>query len=128
MLTTPTPTTYTDGLNVDPSDPAAVKDAFDAGRVYLVVDKPQPQHRGLGSYIGDGTIADGTKIQFVHVISRPAHGEIRGYVLTPDGQLRLRLPCYSGEWAAMDEAVLARVEGANAIAPYVADATGAVRS
>lgn len=43
-------------------------------------------------------------MRFVHVMSRSAGGEIRGYALI-DGRAYLRLPNYAGEWPELDTAV-----------------------
>lgn len=59
--------------------------------------------RAHAAFVGDDLIKPGTKIQFVHVISGRAGGEIRGYVLV-DGLLRVRNPCYTGAWPEMDSA------------------------
>lgn len=107
--------------------PDEVIEAFEAGRIYVTIDKPRPMSRGLGMFVGDRAIPDGEPIRFVHVMSKPAGGEIRGYVLTRDGELRLRLPCYSGRWEAMDLAVLARVDGARTVTPYAVSDAGVAR-
>lgn len=104
-----------------------VTEAIQAGRVYVVTGKPRPMSRDLGGFIGEHGVAYGDLIRFVHVVSKPAGGEIRGYVLTADGRLRLRLPCRSGRWDAMDRAVLAQVDGARSIAPYEVGDDGVVR-
>lgn len=59
----------------------------------------------------------GHKVRGVHVMSRHAGGEIRGYVIDDDGGLRLRGPCYTGKWDLMDQEVAAVLGGR--IVPYV---------
>lgn len=95
-----------------------VEAAFADGRLYLVIDPPRPLDAWRLSFVGaDGYRRGGVAetMRLVHVISRPAHGECIGYVLTEDGALRLRLPNYAGEWPEMDAAVLARVDGAQKV-------------
>ena len=85
----------------------AVEAAFLDGRLSLLIDGPTKEPMWRFNYAGGhGSQAEG---RLVHVLSRPAGGEIRGYVLTSDGVLRLRMPCYSGRWPEMDEAVRVRV-------------------
>ena len=84
-----------------------VEAAFLDGRLSLLIDRPTKEPMWRYNYAGgDQSQAEG---RLVHVLSRPAGGEIRGYVLTSDGVLRLRMPCYSGRWPEMDEAVRVRV-------------------
>lgn len=73
-----------------PSDERA---AFDDGRLYLIIDSISS--RDLGS------------VDLVHVMSRPACGEIRGYWSPKDSgePWRIRLPNYTGDWAALDTEV-----------------------
>lgn len=52
----------------------------------------------------------------VHVLSRHAGGEIRGYELEVGGELLLAYPCYTGIWPEMD-AEVARIVAAAATAP-----------
>lgn len=105
-----------------------IEAAFTEGDLYLLIDKPRP-HGGrlFSAFVGDREVTDGTPLVLVHVMSKPARGEIRGYIMTPDGALRLRLPEYTGHWPALDAAVLARVPGAKAVAPYTPATDGAVR-
>lgn len=94
-----------------------VEAAFASGSVWLVVDEPRkPYGRHEGAYVGESP--RDADLVLVHVMSKAHSGECRGYVLTTDGALRLRLPCYTGEWPEMDAAVLARVPGARSVAPY----------
>ncbi len=111
------------------ADPAVlVAEAFRDGRVYLQIDPPRPLGGRAAAFVGDRAIAPTATIRLVHVMSKPAGGEIHGYVLTEDGALRLRLPCYTGPWPEMDAEVLARVPGARSVAPYAPGAGGVVRS
>ena len=100
----------------------AVEQAIADGHLSIVVD---PERR-LGNYgfVGDRNYGPEIPIRVVHVMSRPAGGEIRGYVLV-DGELRLRIPCYTGHWPEMDAAVSRHI-GAS-VAPYECSAGGAVR-
>lgn len=79
----------------------------EAGALYVGVDAEMVADvdflRGA-NFVGCGQVVPGDRLAFVHVMSRPAGGEIRGYVLY-DGQLRLRLPCYTGAWPEMDRVV-----------------------
>jgi hypothetical protein len=100
-----------------------VESAFVSGVLWLLVDEPRKPHgRHEGAYVGESAKHD--ELTLVHVMSKAHSGECRGYVLTSDGVLRLRLPCYTGEWAEMDAAVLARVAGARVVAPYRPTASG----
>lgn len=45
------------------------------------------------------------QVRYVSVISRYAHGEVRGYWLDEHGRLWLAGPCHSGAWPEMDHAV-----------------------
>lgn len=81
------------------------------------VDDEKPVHRALGNsaFVGCAEIDPDEPVRVVHVISSAARGEVRGYVLVR-GELRLRLPCYSGAWAEVDALVSAEL-GAS-VAPY----------
>ena len=89
----------------------AVESAFDGGVVWLEVDAPI-QHT---STLYAGARGDDARVVLVHVMSKAVGGEVRGYVLTGDGALRIRFPNYTGTWPAMDAAVLARVPGATRV-------------
>ena len=80
--------------------------------------EPQPVMDGgwHANFVGCRAMV-GEKVRGVHVMSRHAGGEIRGYVLDADGGLRLRGPCYTGRWESMDEEVAA-ILGARVV-PYV---------
>jgi hypothetical protein len=77
---------------------------FQGTPLYLLVDDPRPVGSRSVAFVGDGKLHPQMPVQFVHVISPPAGGEIRGYVWVSES-LRLRSPCYSGEWLDMDAAV-----------------------
>lgn len=94
-----------------------VEDAFADGRLFVVVDPPRPHGNRSAAFAGCNGIKYDAPIRFVHVVSKPAGGEIRGYVLTEDGVLRGRVPCYTGDWPEIDAAVLARVAGARSVLP-----------
>jgi hypothetical protein len=89
-----------------------VAEAFADGRLSLIVDKPQDYHHRLSMFAGSQSYSG--EIRWVHVMSRPAGGEIRGYALLESGDLRLRLPDYTGHWPEMDaaaRAAIAKAEG-----------------
>ncbi|MGE0444537.1 MAG: hypothetical protein AB7P99_04860 [Vicinamibacterales bacterium] len=81
--------------------------AFADGRLYLIVDAQVKDVGWRCFYEGQqpGVYETGS---IVHVMSKPAGGEIRGYLLI-DGRLHLRLPSYTGDWPEMDAAVAQRV-------------------
>lgn len=83
--------------------------------VYVEVDAAKPTTTWTAQFQGERQYPTGTRAAFVHVMSRHAGGEIRGYVLI-DGKLHLRHPCYTGRWPEMDEAVEAAI-GAS-VQPY----------
>lgn len=58
-------------------------------------------------YAGRSTIVNlyGEQLDLIHVISRHAGGEIRGYVSLEGGPWLLRHPNYTGDWPEMDRAV-----------------------
>lgn len=87
---------------------SAVERAFSDGTLTLTVDRAISGTRSLYT----GHRSSDANVVLVHVMSRHTKGECRGYVLTTDGALRVRLPNYTGDWPAMDSAVLARVPGA----------------
>lgn len=90
-----------------PADTAeAIEAAFADGRLYIEIDAEKQLHPHL-SFVDRPAKWNGIGA-LVHVISRPAHGEIRGYVLI-DGRLHLRLPNYAGDWPALDAAVARRI-------------------
>lgn len=86
-----------------------VEQAFADGRLYLQVDAERT-HSPYLSLVDRPAKWDGIG-SIVHVISRPAGGEIRGYVLIA-GKLHLRLPNYAGDWPELDVAVARRVPAA----------------
>lgn len=88
----------------------SVLEAFAAGDLRVQVDEPVLVTQQLAAFVGDDLVKPGTKVRVVHVISKPARGEVRGYVLVEgETTLRLRLPCYSGDWPEMDAEVGRRV-------------------
>jgi len=87
-------------------DGTDVDEAFSDGRLSLLV---LPVRRAGQYYAYEGRTLDHDEAHTVHVMSKPAGGEIRGYMLMPDGSLRLRLPNYTGAWPEMDAAVERRV-------------------
>lgn len=90
--------------NLFPEFPTAdtVREAFDLGLLFVEVDEPRPMTRHTAGFAGDGQLRE-AKIRFVHVISKPAKGEIRGYVLVESEKtLRVRTPNYLGRWPELD--------------------------
>lgn len=77
-------------------------EAFEEGRLYLLVNEHPRYHNGFSGHVHAGAFVghDGP-FATVHVISRPAGGEIRGY-LRIEGMLYLRLPVNPREWDALD--------------------------
>ena len=96
-----------------------VEAAFADGRLYITVDDQfERTGRTLSphlSFVARPATWDGHG-KLVHVISRPAHGEIRGYVLI-NGLLHLRLPNYAGDWPELDAAVARRLLAGMAVSP-----------
>lgn len=89
-----------------------VEDAFADGRLSLL---QYPVRRAGHGFAYVGRQIEDDEATTVHVMSKPAGGEIRGYMRMPDRSLRLRLPCYTGDWPEMDEAVRRRVDAAEVI-------------
>lgn len=92
--------------------PSDVAVAFARGRLFVEVDPPR-KNRWMADFVGKDTFDSDADLRIVHVVSGPAGGEIRGYVLTEDGALRLRLPAYPHAWPELDTEVLRRVDEAN---------------
>ena len=102
------------------SDPQDIRDAFAAGRLCLIVDAPRELDRV--PFVGDA-MHEGARGRVVHVMSRPAGGEIRGYVmLDDDGMLRERCP-RPIRWREMDLVVAERL-GASRIVRHSAHDPG----
>lgn len=120
----------------DPTnDDDLVAAAFADGRFSLVIDPEGPLGRLAGpawNFAGGAQIHDPrTAVRFVHVMSRAARGEIRGYVITmADQVLRLRGPCYAGRWPALDRVVQAQLRQQGIVTTAIladVDANGRVR-
>lgn len=90
-----------------------IEAAFADDRLFIEVDAEKQLHPYL-SFVDRPAKWDGVGA-LVHVISRPAGGEIRGYVLI-DGKLHLRLPNYAGNWPELDAAVARRINARSAVA------------
>ena len=73
--------------------------------LYVLVDEEQrnTDSRGAGAHL-----LAGAAYRVVHVISRWAGGEVRGYILHR-GEITVRTPCYSGDWPDLDALVKAKV-------------------
>jgi hypothetical protein len=98
-----------------------VEAAFMAGRVRLVIDKPRPMTSREIGFAGDGlkTLRSlNHTLTIVHVMSKPAGGEIRGYVIVDNEKtLRVRTPNYTGRWPDLDAAVMARTKTTSVLYP-----------
>ena len=90
------------GTEVSPTV-ADVEAAFVDGRLYIIEDAKKQ----LGHSAPSGKRWDDSG-SLVHVISRPAHGEIRGYVRI-DGKLHVRYPARPEQWDELDAVVSARL-------------------
>lgn len=97
-------------LNLDYS--ATVEQAFADGRLSIIVDDETSLQWHLG-FVGRPDKWD-CRGAIVHIISKPAGGEIRGYVRIGNA-LHLRLPNYAGDWPELDAAVERRL-GATVVA------------
>lgn len=89
--------------------------AFADGRLWLIIDEPRPMHPNREiAFEGDvGLRSANHRLTIVHVMSKPAGGEIRGYVLVDDEtDLRVRRPNYTGDWLEMDAEVRAAISKA----------------
>lgn len=84
--------------------------AFARGDVYLIVDAPvrSDGYRDSGVYGGEAADAAG-KVTWVHVISKGAGGEVRGYAKVGN-ELRLRMPAYPLEWPELDAEVCRQLQ------------------
>jgi len=83
-----------------------VESAFTDGRLSIVVDDERTLQWHL-SFVARPEKWD-CRGSIVHVVSKPAGGEIRGYVLI-NGTLHMRLPNYEGDWPELDAAVERRL-------------------
>lgn len=72
--------------------------------LYVLVDE---ELRNTDSRCAGAHLPAGAAYRVVHVISRWAGGEIRGYILHR-GDITVRQPCYSGDWPALDALVKAK--------------------
>lgn len=88
------------------SDQSEVETAFSDGRLSILVDEERNLNPHL-SFVACPPKWDG-RGALVHVISKPAGGEIRGYVRIGN-VIHLRLPNYAGEWPDLDAAVEKRL-------------------
>lgn len=86
-----------------PEPVSAERAAFDAGDLYLIVkDHPRYNDREWSSHVNARAFFGYSKpFATVHVISRSAGGEIRGYMWL-EGLLYLRMPSYPPDWANLD--------------------------
>lgn len=80
--------------------------------IYLLVDEKETEVDWRGLNVVDfgaidpvvGSYGSYIRARWIHVMSGPAGGEIRGYALV-DGRAHLRLPARPREWDQVDEAV-----------------------
>lgn len=88
----------------------AVSDAFEDGRFYLLT-KEATYHSGFAGHVRAPHYvqAAGEPCRTVHVVSRPAGGEIRGYIQISEGALLLRTPAYPLDWPELDEQMSVRM-------------------
>lgn len=84
-----------------------VESAFIDGRLYIVVNDECRLNPHL--LFEERPAKWDERGRIVHVISKPAGGEIRGYIMI-DGALHLRLPNYAGDWPDLDAAVARRLD------------------
>lgn len=92
---------------VEASDEArAVIDAFKDGRFYLLTHEHR-YHSGFAGHVRARHYvqSQGETCRTVHVVSKPAGCEIRGYIQVGDGALLLRTPAYPPDWPELDEQV-----------------------
>lgn len=84
-----------------------VRAAFGDGRLYLRVEARGKYSSEWSGHVRarEAMALYGCSFQTVHVISRPAGGEIRGYIQIDGGALLLRTPAYPPDWPELDCAV-----------------------
>lgn len=114
-----------------------IKQAFTDGRLHLLIDEPRPRGTVQIAFVGSRHIphvgggGEPVMIRHIHVMSKPAGCEIRGFIIANDGKLRLTLPCHAAAWngsaTELDEAVMMRVIGAVSVEPYAIDDEGTAR-
>lgn len=91
--------------------------AFQDGRMYLIVDKPVRSCGYRDSMVAGGEAADPDgNVTWVHVISKPAGVEMRGYARVGD-ELRLRLPAHPVEWPEVDAEVCRHLRCTRVVLP-----------
>lgn len=93
-----------------PAHASEVEAAFENGVLSLLVtERGRYDSRSWGGHAGAGAkISYDGPFASVHVMSRPAGGEIRGYVRI-NGVLHLRLPAYPSQWDELDIEVSRRL-------------------
>ena len=86
------------------------RDAFDSGALYLLISEGRYSPNWSG-HVGAGQHAksSGAPCRTIHVMSRPAGGEIRGYISIDGSPLYLRTPASPLEWNALDLEVSRRL-------------------
>ena len=96
---------------VEASDEArAVIEAFEDGRFYLLTHEHR-YHSGFAGHVRARHYvqSQGETCRTVHVMSKPAGGEIRGYIQIGHGALLLRTPASPLDWPELDEQVSRRM-------------------
>lgn len=96
---------------------ADVAAAFVDGRLSVRVDEPTRSSGQRDSMVCGGSAADSEgMVTWVHVMSKPAGGEVRGYAKVGQ-ELRLRLPEYVVEWTALDAEMCRRIGCVRVVRP-----------
>lgn len=81
-----------------------IERALGDGRLSILVDPPR-EHDGRVPFLGDASYESTETIRVVHLMSRSARGEIRGFVITDsDNRMHWRAP-QPERWVAVDRAV-----------------------
>jgi len=94
-----------------------IETAFSDGRLSVVLDDRISEGTSVftSNFLGRDevkpSLVEGKPtlpLRWVHVMSKPAKGEIRGYALV-NGKLHVRLPDYVGPWPELDQAVATKL-------------------
>lgn len=84
-----------------------IADGFMRGWLYVEIDEQSTSRLArISPFVDEDNTARDATLRWVHVISKYAGGEIRGYALI-NGELRERGPRYM-DWPELDAAVSAR--------------------
>lgn len=92
-------------MSYNPNSESDLRRALEEGALRIEVDEPRELRstKGRITFNGDEAFDAETRVRVVHVISKPAGGEIRGYAIV-DGELYGRGP-YHTDWPALDALV-----------------------